>query len=214
VRNHIREIELEYQIKMLKYIFAGMIISFMLSQYVILCVIYRNKRIISINEKTSSLIKYNYYNNLAGTITDYYNNRGNKVQFINVRNTLLTIDRVALEYFPTQTPFSIDDFIALVAIESTFNPQAVGLMKERGLFQILKWKDGLKAIGHKNGDAFDIELNTRMAAYLLKHKYSIFKDWKKTIIGYNGHERYWDEFLIAKNRVKFWKEETHKQYAY
>jgi len=206
----LRIMKLNKNILKLKFILGGVILLFVLNEVGMIYALRHSRKLENMIILIEELEKSNYYNRLAGSITDHYNTRGNRIKFADVKKILMTIDRMVPEYFPEESPFSCDDLISIVAVESIFNPKAVGALGERGIFQIWKWKEGLVNIGHKGKDPFDIELNTEMALWLLRYKYKIFKDWKTTIIGYNGSEKYWGEFLIAKNRVRKWKETAKK----
>jgi len=202
--------KLNKNILKLKFILGGVILLFVLNEVSMIYALYHSRKLENMAILIDELEKSNYYNRLAGSIADHYNSVGNRIKFADVKKILISIDKLVPKYFPEESPFSCDDLTAIAAVESIFNPKAVGTLGERGTFQIWKWKEGLINIGHKGKDPFDIELNTEMALWLLKYKYKIFKDRKKTIIGYNGCETYWDKFLIAENRVRKWKELAKK----
>lgn len=99
------------------------------------------------------------------------------------------IYKVAEELGSTCQPkvFNQFDFLAVAFTESQFNTHAIGKYKERGVWQILKWKQHLKKI--KATDAFDVTTNGRMACDVLKEKWRTHKNYKKAIQGFNGIRR-------------------------
>ena len=148
--------------------------------------------------------KLSYYEE-AEQINDYYS-RFNIVTRVNViRQTLECIDKHIKSYFPNQT-FNRRDFIAIAMVESNFDQYLVGRDKEFGIFQILP--ESSKWAGVKKNQ-FDIEVNTEMSMFVLQKKYEQHKDYKMSIIAYNGvvksrgkvSEVYWDKFIKARKAV-------------
>lgn len=153
--------------------------------------------------------KRNFYMTFAGGILEYYYKQSIKLSFKKVLEVLMAIDTLVPNYFPNEE-FSPEDFYAICAIESNFDHKHIGKKGERGFFQILDWKNALKAIGKPNEDPFDPTVNTEMACYLLKQKYEQYKDKKSVIIAYNGYlkdkngkvvEKYWRNFKSAEKEL-------------
>ncbi len=142
----------------------------------------------------------------AEKINDYYYSRGVETRINVIRQTLRAVDKYLPKYFP-EGPFNRRDFIAMAMVESNFNQYLVGTRKEFGIFQLMpescKWAGVSK-------NQFDIEVNTEMAMFVLQAKHKERKEYKMTIIGYNGVVKtskgtvstvYWDKFKKARNAV-------------
>jgi soluble lytic murein transglycosylase-like protein len=160
------------------------------------------------------LEKDKYYNTLAGAIVEYYAGQKQSVSFVDIKTTLKLLDALVPTYFQNHE-FKPEDFIALAVIESSFDKYSIGKRGERGMFQILNWKQALLDIDDPLANPFDIKINIRMSCQVLKQKYIERKTYKDSIIAYNGYvldsqgqviEKYWKSFLQAQKLIKELKE--------
>ncbi len=134
------------------------------------------------------------------------------------------IDEISIQLpkvFPNG-PFVMSDIITIASHESNFRKNAVAKHGERGVFQILDWKGGLIAIGKPKGDAFDPRTSVQMGLHVLRQKYDRFKDYRKTIIAYNGvvleenrqwDETYWNLFVARKKIIWGLMNQAEKKYV-
>lgn len=136
----------------------------------------------------------------AQKLYKYYRSIGKHVNKEVLEKTLLAIDKYRIRYF-LDNQFTRQDFIALAMAESDFHQYEVGSSGEVGIFQIMKVN-----IPKVIENPFEPNINTRLAMKVLKWKFKEHKDYKKTIIAYNGlvyhkgklSERYWRSFLRRK----------------
>lgn len=97
---------------------------------------------------------------------------------------------------------SAEDFIAIAYTESKFDTLAVGKAGERGIWQVLEWKELKKPLKIKN--PFDVASNGAMVCHVLRQKYCRFKGYRKLITAYNGfkkHSTYFSRVQQFKSRL-------------
>lgn len=135
----------------------------------------------------------------ANAIKDLVAQKGIPVTTSVLIKLLKAIDRNVAKYYPNG-PYTRNDFIALVWLESAFHQHEGGTHGERGLFQIMPDEF---ADWHIKENYFDIDVNTRMGFRVLDAKYKKWNDYKKGIQAYNGvikyksgkwSEKYWKQF--------------------
>jgi soluble lytic murein transglycosylase-like protein len=74
--------------------------------------------------------------------------------------------------------------LALITIESRFDPFAVSSVGAQGLMQIMPfWK---KELGTDNDNLFDVETNIRYGCAILKHYIKRYKTARRALAAYNG----------------------------
>jgi len=121
---------------------------------------------------------------LAGKIVDYYHMQRSMVDFKDVMQAIVAIDKFDSVIFKERI-FDKKDFLALIMAESNFNPRATSYKGAKGLWQVLHVKKYLVEV---NGvkDPYDIFCNTKMGMEILRDKYRFHQSKKKSIIAYNG----------------------------
>lgn len=154
----------------------------------------------------------NTYRVEALKIQSYYKtmvDRGDKKVAPDVRvieHVLRSIDEQLPKYFPNG-PFTREDFIAIAMLESDFHQFELGTSGERGIFQIMKH--------HVNSEKtwermYNIDVNTKYSMKIMSDKFAERKDFRKTIIAYNGYiinkrgqliTKYWRTYLKHKEIV-------------
>jgi hypothetical protein len=169
-----------------------------------------NVRTLSITqEELENIRKERYYNTLAGSIIEHYFTQGEPYSFKNIKTLLQAIEEVVPKYF-SEGPFTEDDFLALAAIESSFNMNQKGKHGETGAFQIKSSRELLVKLNDPLANPFDCKTNTRLACHVLKEKYKKYGTYRDTIIAYNGYvvkkgkveDKYWKNFQEAKQLIK------------
>ena len=74
--------------------------------------------------------------------------------------------------------------LALITIESRFDPFAVSSVGAQGLMQIMPfWK---KELGNESDNLFDVATNIRYGCAILKHYFKRYKTASKALAAYNG----------------------------
>lgn len=143
----------------------------------------------------------------ADALNDYLFKEGVPVRSAIINQTLHEIDKNVVKYFPNG-PFTRNDFIAMVLLESNFKQYEVGTHGEKGIFQIMPGEFLDYHVKAKNH--YDINVNTDLAFKVLSIKYGKHQDYKKSIIAYNGvvrlkggrwSEKYWKCFYARKLMV-------------
>jgi len=99
-----------------------------------------------------------------------------------VLECLRIIDKYLPEYFPNGE-FSKDDIIALIVVESQFDPYAVSSKGAFGVMQILHYQQVLKRIPVTYNI---LEDNIQAGLCVLRDKYNVHRDYKMALIAYNG----------------------------
>lgn len=177
-------------------------------------VVEAQKIVISIQDKS-------YLMTVANEIDSFYYDKGIRTDAEVIWEVIDEISIQLPKVFP-KGPFVMSDIITIASHESNFKKNAVAKHGERGIFQILDWKRGLAAIGQPKGDAFDPRTSVRMGLYVLRQKYNRFKDYRKTIIAYNGvvleenkkwDETYWKLFVARKRIIQRLMNKAEKKYV-
>lgn len=151
--------------------------------------------------KTEALKIQSYYQTMV--------NQGDK-KFVPdarvIEHVLRAIDTQLPNYFPNG-PFVREDFIAIAMLESDFHQFELGTSGERGIFQIMK----VHVRGEKTWERmYNIDVNTKYSMKIMSEKYNERKDFRKTIIAYNGYvinrrgqliTKYWRTYLKHKEIV-------------
>ncbi len=162
-----------------------------------------------------------YLMTVAHEIDAFYYKRGIRTDAEVIWEVIDEISIQLPKVFP-DGPFVLSDIITIASHESNFKKNAVAKHGERGIFQILDWKGGLKAIGKPNGDAFDPRTSVRMGLHVLRQKYDRFKNYRKSIIAYNGvvleenrqwDETYWNLFVTRKKIIRGLMNKAEKKYV-
>lgn len=151
---------------------------------------------------------------LAGLIIEYMIDRNIVVNYFDCVNIIKCSKKYIFE------PFSYKDMLAIAFIESNFKANEIGKLDEKGTWQILDWTNELKIVDGK--DPFDIETNCKMAISVLKSKHKQRKNYKDSIIGYNGwvvrngkvSTKYYDNFMKRRKIIEKWCKKTDKRYKY
>ncbi|MDQ7003267.1 MAG: transglycosylase SLT domain-containing protein, partial [Ghiorsea sp.] len=74
--------------------------------------------------------------------------------------------------------------LALITIESQFDPFAISSVGAQGLMQIMPfWK---KELGNESDNLFDVATNIRYGCTILKHYFKRYKTAKKALAAYTG----------------------------
>jgi len=74
--------------------------------------------------------------------------------------------------------------LALITIESRFDPFAISSVGAQGLMQIMPfWK---KELGNESDNLFDVATNIRYGCAILKHYFKRYKTASKALAAYNG----------------------------
>jgi len=74
--------------------------------------------------------------------------------------------------------------LALITIESRFDPFATSAVGAQGLMQVMPfWK---KELGNPDDDLFDVSTNIRYGCAILAHYIKRYKGAKKALAAYNG----------------------------
>ena len=74
--------------------------------------------------------------------------------------------------------------LALMTIESRFDPFATSAVGAQGLMQVMPfWK---KELGNPDDDLFDVSTNIRYGCAILAHYIKRYKSEKKALAAYNG----------------------------
>lgn len=136
----------------------------------------------------------------AAKINDYYFRFDIPTRVSVISEIGTWVDHYLPKYFP-EGPFVKKDFLAIAMVESSFDQYLTGKKDEFGVFQILpsssKWMGVTK-------NQFDLRVNTELSMFILKKKFDEHKDYKTSIIAYNGlvkkrsgkySEIYWDKFI-------------------
>ena len=133
----------------------------------------------------------------ASAIVDYCYRNNEPTRFEVALELLKAVDQYLPGYF-ADGPYTRTDFIALALTESPgLDQYQVGSAGEKGIFQIMQ--NMVNAMGVKK-NYFEIKTNTELAMFVLKEKFTEHKDYRTSIIAYNG--------LIKKNGVivdKYWR---------
>ncbi|MEG1379512.1 MAG: lytic transglycosylase domain-containing protein [Bacteroidales bacterium] len=113
--------------------------------------------------------------------------------FCYTHNLTLSLIKRANRYFPIIEPILKDegipeDFIYLMAIESSLNPRALSPVKAAGFWQLMPATG--KQFGLEVNDfvdeRYDIEKSTRAAAKYLKEAYNKYGNWMAVAASYNA----------------------------
>lgn len=154
----------------------------------------------------------NKYKVEALKIQAYYNvlvNQGDKKVAPDLRvieHTLRAIDEQLPQYFPNG-PFTREDFIAIGMLESDFHQFELGTSGERGIFQIMKHNVKSEKTWAR---MYNIDVNTSYSMKIMLDKFQERKEFKKTVIAYNGYvinkrgqliTKYWRTYLKHKEIV-------------
>ena len=155
-------------------------------------------------EKFEKEIKYNAD---ASKLTDYCYKSGHATRHSVVKTVLRAIDMYLPKYFK-EGPFTREDFMALALTEtSNFNQYTVGTSGEKGIFQVMP--DMCKARGVRMNH-FDIYVNTELSMFVMNEKFKRHKDYRDSIIAYNGFikdkhgrviDKYWKRFIKYRQEV-------------
>ena len=105
----------------------------------------------------------------------------------------------------TRADIPADLVLAVIQIESAFDPYAVSRVGAMGMMQIMPfWK---KEIGRENDNLIDMETNLRYGCTILK--YYIDKEqgrWAEGLARYNGsYGKYWYPEKVLVAWQKYWK---------
>lgn len=156
----------------------------------------RNERLV--NEIKNTRIETVNLKN-AAKISDYYYRFDVATRISIINDVGEWVDHYLPKYFP-EGPFTKKDFLAIAMVESSFNQYLTGRDGEYGIFQILP--ESSEWMGIKKNQ-FDVRVNTELSMFVLKKKFDEHKDYKISIIAYNGmakkrgklSEEYWDKFI-------------------
>lgn len=146
--------------------------------------------------KCSAEAELAYYKQ-ASLLSDMLFREGIPVRLSVVVDLLKNIDLKLAAYFP-DGPFRRNDLIAMAWLESEFRQFETGTHGERGIWQIMPGEFKDYNI-HKN--YFDVDLNTEMAFRVLNAKFKKHKEYKRSIMAYNGLVN----FKNGKYSEKYWK---------
>ena len=147
---------------------------------------------------------------VLNAIKDFYSGEISKdftraKYYIDTRNNVFRAISAAQRFMPVllgpDYPFDIYDILAIIMVESRFNPHAVSHKKAKGIMQIIDPRLHIKEIDGDE-DPFDIECNVYGGILCLKEKYDHTKDKRKAIIAYNG---------IVKRKNGTWKDSYYKK---
>jgi len=135
----------------------------------------------------------------AAKINDFYYRFNVPTRVTVIKDALIAINRYLPNYFP-EGPFTKKDLLAIIMVESSFNQYLTGRHKEYGLYQILPESSDWAGVKRNQ---FDINVNTELALFVLQKKFQEHKDYKMSIIAYNGvvkskgkiNETYWEKFI-------------------
>lgn len=149
-------------------------------------------------ELTRLELKHSYLRD-AAKINDYYARFDVSTRISVIHDVLVEVDSNIKRYFPNG-PFTSRDLITIAMVESSFNQYLTGRDGEFGIFQILPASSSWAKV-KKN--QFDIDVNTDLAFFVLNKKYQKYKEYKMSIIAYNGvvkrggkiSEIYWKKFI-------------------
>ena len=127
-------------------------------------------------------------------IQDYYSGQMSEpykraLIHVNHRNDVIesinAIHRFLPQVMGPEYPFDVLDVIAIILVESEFNPNAISHKNAKGLMQLVDTKKYIKRIDGKR-DPFDINCNIYGGLLCLKDKYDVWKDKEKAIMAYYG----------------------------
>ena len=97
--------------------------------------------------------------------------------------------------------------LAVIDIESAFDPYAVSVAGAQGLMQVMPF--WLKEIGLPNDRLVDIDTNLRMGCTILKYYYDMEKgDWIRALGRYNGSlgSRRYPEKVLERLRSRWFRQ--------
>jgi len=114
-------------------------------------------------------------------LTDMATRLGTQVADADERIEILTqVHREA-----TRAALPPEMVLAVIDIESAFDPYAVSSTGAQGLMQVMPF--WLKEIGHSGDRLVDIATNLRMGCTILRYYYDLEQgDWKRALARYNG----------------------------
>ena len=94
--------------------------------------------------------------------------------------------------------------LAVIDVESAFNPTAVSHAGARGLMQVMPF--WLKEIGRPDDDLFDIETNLRMGCTILRHYLDRARgDVTEALARYNGsYGKFWYPARVYRSMQRRW----------
>lgn len=146
---------------------------------------------------------------LSSKIEGHLVDQGTPVRFSVIKKTVEYSNSCIQKEFPNG-PFTVKDLVAIAMIESRFNQFTVGPKGERGVFQILEFKEELKELGMSERNIFDVDVNSAAMCNILKKKYHTHHDYYEALIAYNGfilkdehiQDTYWKKFVRAREDVE------------
>jgi hypothetical protein len=169
-----------------------------------------NQRAAKFMEEMNMLIKMTrtelFRDQLAGLLIDALAEENARIDFADMVKIVESSQKYAAML--SSCPFTYKDILAIGWLESDFKRDAVGSHGERGIWQILAWKQYLSRI-HR-WDAYDIDTNCCMSVMELKDKYADKGNYKDAIIAYNGwvikdgevRTTYYNAFMTRKHKVE------------
>jgi hypothetical protein len=130
-----------------------------------------NEKAVKVLKEVNSLIKVTqeemFRDQLAGLLVDSLAEENAKVNFFDMVKIVESSQKYAAAL--SSCPFTYKDILAIGWLESDFKIDAVGTHGERGIWQILAWKQYLSQI--RRWDAYDVDTNCCMATMELKYKF-------------------------------------------
>jgi len=148
---------------------------------------------------------------VSNAIKDYYTGKVStdfkRAQYYidmraNVFRAIDAINRFKPLILTSDYPFDTNDILAIIMVESRFNPKAISHKNARGIMQIIDPKAHIKKIDGVE-DPFDIKCSVYGGLLCLKEKFDYTKDKRKAIIAYNG---------IVKNKDGTWNDKYYKKF--
>ena len=97
--------------------------------------------------------------------------------------------------------------LAVIDIESSFDPYAVSIAGAQGLMQVMPF--WLEEIGREGDRLIDIDTNLRMGCTILKYYYDLEKgDWTRALARYNGSlgSRKYPEKVLNRLRSRWFRQ--------
>ena len=136
-------------------------------------------------------------------LTDMAMRLGPQVRDPNERVTIL----MQVHWEATRTGLPPEMVLAVIDIESAFDPYAVSSAGAQGLMQVMPfWLD---EIGHPGDRLVDIQTNLRMGCTILKYYYDMEDgDWAPALARYNGSlgRREYPEKVLGRLRSRWFQQ--------
>jgi soluble lytic murein transglycosylase-like protein len=136
-------------------------------------------------------------------LTDMAMRLGPQVRDPNERVTIL----MQVHWEATRTGLPPEMVLAVIDIESAFDPYAISSAGAQGLMQVMPfWLD---EIGHPGDRLVDIQTNLRMGCTILKYYYDMEDgDWAPALARYNGSlgRREYPEKVLGRLRSRWFQQ--------